>query len=47
MKLDCVIKVSSYPTPGSITREHLREKYDCTVDHLFDWFRNVPLCWLN
>jgi len=25
-------------------REHLRGKYHCTVDLLFDRFRNVPLC---
>jgi len=24
----------------------LKGKYHCTVDLLFDWFRNVPLCWV-
>jgi len=30
-----------------LSREHLRGKYHCTVDLLFDWFRNVPLCWVH
>jgi len=27
-----------------ISREHLRGKYHCTIDLLYDWFGNVPLC---
>jgi len=28
-------------------RENLKGKSHCTVDLLFDWFRNVPLCWVH
>ena len=27
-----------------LCREHLKGKYHCTIDLLFDWFGNVPLC---
>jgi len=29
---------------SGLTREHLRGKYCCKVDLLFDWCRNVHLC---
>ena len=28
-------------------REHLSGKYHCTVDLLFDRFRNTRLCWVH
>jgi len=31
-------------TTSPLAREHLRGKYHCTVDLLFDQFRNVHLC---
>jgi len=33
-----------YPNVISIFREHLKGKYHCSVDYLFDQFSYVPLC---
>jgi len=29
---------------GPAARDHLREQYHCTVDLLFDQFRNMRMC---
>ena len=40
-----ILQTSSSKNPVKYCiREHLKGKYHFTVDLLFDWFRNVPLC---
>jgi len=34
-------------TEATLNREHLRGKHHCTVDLLFDWFRNARLWWVH